>query len=159
MAVVAVVVEGPFRRPPGYRGIRRRPRPACPLPSYPGPGCPPLPGQVWEVFYPFEDVPDSGKRRPALVVASDQHGICALKITSQDKSAYPAYYAALDTSGWQAMHTHGTASWLQLDRPAPVPYEDIHRPLGLCPQPLWNTVVRRHGIRVQRTRRTQRRGS
>ncbi|MEU4979604.1 hypothetical protein [Streptomyces sp. NPDC021969] len=133
-------------------GAPRAPHAA--LPPYPCPGSVPLPGQVWEVFYPYEDAPDSGKRRPALVVASGPRGIRALKITSQNKSGYPAHYAPLDTSGWQAMNTHSRASWLQLDRPAVVPHKDVHRPLGLCPQSLWNTVVRRHGIRMQRPRST-----
>ncbi|MQY06941.1 type II toxin-antitoxin system PemK/MazF family toxin [Actinomadura macrotermitis] len=131
-----------------FRRWRRQAQ--APLPPFPGRGSAPLPGQVWEVFYPYEDDPASGKRRPALVVGTGPGGVRALKITSQDKSGHRAHYVPLDTSGWRAMNAHGKSSWLQLDRPAVVPHEDVHRPLGLCPQPVWDTVVRRHRVRVTR---------
>jgi hypothetical protein len=104
---------------------------------------------VWEVFFPYAEQA-AGKRRPAVIVAVGPHGIRALKITSRDRSGYPAQYVPIDNSRWRAMNRAGKQSWLQFDHPAAIPHQDVHRPLGLCPQILWNHLVRRHGLTASR---------
>ncbi|MEV0264775.1 hypothetical protein AB0I49_26000 [Streptomyces sp. NPDC050617] len=131
-----------YESAPGRAG--RAPHAALPPP--PRHGAPPLPGQVWEAYFPFEDRP-GGKRRPCLIVAAGPRGLRALKITSQDKSRLPGYYAEISSARWRVMNGPGKRSWVEYGNPRTVPYADVHRPLGLCePQPLWNAVARRYGL-------------
>jgi hypothetical protein len=122
--------------------------PYAPLPPFPHIGAPPLPGQVWEVFFPFEEQP-GGKRRPALIVGVGADGVTALKVTSQDKSQKTRYFVPIDNSGWQAMTLPGKRSWVEFGKPTAIPRTQVLRPLGLCsPQPLWNHIVARYRLRT-----------
>ncbi len=137
----------PSRGPSTASSTRvRTPRaPHAELPPFPRPGSSPLPGQVWEAWYPYEDGP-GGKRRPCLVIEADASQIRALKITSRDKSGLPAHYGEIGTKGWRTMNRQ-EGSWLQYDRPCTIPREEVYRPLGVCdPQSLWDGVVRHHGL-------------
>jgi hypothetical protein len=134
-----------WRRP----AVGSRPsRSHAPLPPSPRQGAAILPGQVWEVDFPFEEGSGS-KRRPALIIRAGAGKVLVLKITSQDKSAYPAHYARVDNARWRAMNSQGKASWLQLDRPAEIAVGRVLRPLGVCaPRRLWDAVVGHHRIAV-----------
>jgi hypothetical protein len=128
----------PPQRPTG-------PAPA-PLQPFPRPGSRPVAGQVWLVYFPYEDQP-GGKRRPALILGAGGQGITVLKITSQDKSVKQRYFTPIDNSGWHGIATAGKQSWLEFGKPVTLPYANVVRPLGLCsPQRLWDLLAAHYQV-------------
>lgn len=96
------------------------------------------PGEIVWTWVVFEDDPDQGKDRPALVVGRDTDSLLGLMLSSKDYHRDDSDWMSLGVGAWDSQHRE---SFVRLDRVLVIAEHGIRREGSILPRDRFEVVA------------------